>query len=141
MKYSTVKNRSQRTSYDVIHKNTRVNKINKNEVKLFYLAFQQGAQDMPANGSSFTPTRLWGKRLELLSVYCHSLNVDDEWNCNVLIDDVAQTGTFTESNSNDKDDPFEFDSGIIYDDSKKLTIKVNTSDCEEWEGILCFRYL
>jgi len=108
--------------------------VNSSLIKLLYVRQEDG--DMPAAAASFPPTKLLFRKFKIIGVHSHALT--GTWNANVTIAGSVVGDAFTDTNSDDAEEPLQFSSEIIYENDDKITVKMNSGDVtvEEWEAII-----
>ena len=133
---STIAQRSGRSDTTIVNSAKVRERFGPNRSKVKFLYVRQEDDDMPASGSSFSPTKFLFRRMKLIGVHSHASA--GTWSANVTIAGSNVGQTFTNSNSGDAEEPLMFTNEIIYEDNALITVKMASGDAsvEDWEAII-----
>lgn len=133
---STISEQGERSDTKSVNREKVLGRHRNNRSMVKFLYVRQEDADMPASGSSFSPTKLLFRRMKLIGVHSHASA--GTWSADVTIAGSAVGQTFTNANSGDAEEPLQFTNEIIYEDNKLITVKMASGDVsvENWEAII-----
>jgi len=133
---STISEQGERSDTTIVNTNKVLKRFGPNRSLVKFLYVRQEDADMPASGSSFSPTKLLFRRMKIIGVHSHASA--GTWSADVTIAGSNVGQTFTNSNSGDAEEPLQFTGEIIYENNDLITVKMASGDSsvEDWEAII-----